>query len=303
MTQLAHAVDADEKLWTIDTLPPSPYVQVDDELVEIRATFPEQIYEPTQEMRPPKIRVRRGVGATTAASHESGAELNPIYDPAIGTTFHVQRVTFDMEGLATEDNPAVPGIRLGDYVVPAGSFVLATVYVSTEFDAQPVTSSGPTLFPLIRNVDGQTASALVDAPVGVGSPGGMTNEGVTSSVDPESSIITTEDAHLGAGLFLGTGFVGSSPDALDDSTTTVSVGGISETLPDIPFIIVIDAEEMNVTAILTGPDRFTVQRAQNGTEAAPHDPASSIFTVELANLVAGEAYIVFWVTPLSGTLP
>lgn len=79
MTQLAAAVDADDEVWTLDALPPSPYVQVGDELIEIRSRYPSRIYQPTQQPLPPKIRVRRGTAGTTAASHNNGSTLTPIY--------------------------------------------------------------------------------------------------------------------------------------------------------------------------------------------------------------------------------
>jgi hypothetical protein len=84
MTTLAAAIDADDELLTVDTLPPSPYVQADDELIEIRATFPEHVYLPTNELLPARIRVNRGVAGTTAASHADGATLTPVYAASAG---------------------------------------------------------------------------------------------------------------------------------------------------------------------------------------------------------------------------
>lgn len=82
MTQLAETVDATDEVWTIDTLPASPFLQAGDELVEIRARYPEHIYPPTQETLPPKIRVRRALAGTSAASHNNGSTLTPVYVPS-----------------------------------------------------------------------------------------------------------------------------------------------------------------------------------------------------------------------------
>jgi hypothetical protein len=79
VTTLAAAVDAVDKLWTIDTMPDAPFLEAGDELVEISARFPEHIYAPTQETIPAKIRVRRAVAGTAAATHAQGITLTPVY--------------------------------------------------------------------------------------------------------------------------------------------------------------------------------------------------------------------------------
>lgn len=79
MTQLAAAVDADDELWTLDALPSTRYVQVEDETVEVRSPLPSQTYTLTGQDQPPRIRVRRGVGGTTAASHNNGTALTAVY--------------------------------------------------------------------------------------------------------------------------------------------------------------------------------------------------------------------------------
>jgi hypothetical protein len=79
VTTLAAAVDAVDKLWTIDTMPDAPFLEAGDELVEISARFPEHIYAPTQETIPAKIRVRRAMAGTSAAIHAQGITLTPVY--------------------------------------------------------------------------------------------------------------------------------------------------------------------------------------------------------------------------------
>lgn len=121
MTQLAHAVDAVDKLWTLDTLPPSPFVQVDDELVEISSTFPEQIYDPTQELRPPKIRVRRAVGGTTAAAHAEGVVLTPIYSASLHSGGFHQEI--DIDYVDIEANVGI--VELPGYIIEGPALVEA----------------------------------------------------------------------------------------------------------------------------------------------------------------------------------
>ncbi|HKR49466.1 MAG TPA: hypothetical protein VJT72_07775 [Pseudonocardiaceae bacterium] len=81
MTTLSVAVDADDKLWTVDTLPDPevPYLEAGDELVEVSAYFPEHVYKPTMTTIPAKIRVVRAVAGTSAASHNQGITLTPVY--------------------------------------------------------------------------------------------------------------------------------------------------------------------------------------------------------------------------------
>lgn len=227
--------------------------------------------------------------------------------------FVSERVTFDMEGLTTEDDPAVPGIRLGDHVVPAGAMVLATVYPLAGFETVPA-GANITLFPSVRNVDGLTATSLVDAPVIVGAPGGPDQQGIKAVVDPESSVITTEDCHLGAGLTVSRPIVASLVETMDDSTTNMSVGGVEDfpALNDFaPFLIQLENETMLVTAAVEDPDLdplngdFTVVRGQEGSTPAAHavEDSTEISLAQLPDLSAGEAFIVFWIAPLSGTLP
>jgi len=85
MTQLAASVNSTVELWTVDTLPVAPYATVDSETVEISAKFPSQIFSLTGQATPTKVRVHRGVGGTTAASHTNGATLTPVYGLGGGT--------------------------------------------------------------------------------------------------------------------------------------------------------------------------------------------------------------------------
>lgn len=79
MTTLSVAVDADDKLWTVDTLPDSPFLEAGDELVEVSALFPEHVYKPTMTTIPAKVRVTRAVAGTTAATHAQGITLTQVY--------------------------------------------------------------------------------------------------------------------------------------------------------------------------------------------------------------------------------
>jgi hypothetical protein len=79
VTTLALAVDDNDELWTLDSLPISPYVTVGDELVEVRSKFPSSTYTLTGETLPPRIRVRRGIAGTIKASHIQGSTLTPNY--------------------------------------------------------------------------------------------------------------------------------------------------------------------------------------------------------------------------------
>ena len=84
MTQLAAAVNTTDELWTVDALPTTRYVQVDDETVEVRAAFPSQTFSLTGQATEPKIRVRRAQGGSSAASHAEDAELVAAYGVSSG---------------------------------------------------------------------------------------------------------------------------------------------------------------------------------------------------------------------------
>lgn len=129
MSELTAAIDANDEVLNIDTLPPSPYVQIDDEVMEIRGVKPEQIYPPTQELQPPTIRVRRGVGGTTAASHADGATLEPVYGlggsgggEQIILLRGPYRVTYQTAGVVDPDNYL--GARISDEPLPEGAILL-----------------------------------------------------------------------------------------------------------------------------------------------------------------------------------
>jgi hypothetical protein len=92
VTTLAAEVDAVDKLWTIDTMPDAPFLEAGDELVEISARFPEHIYAPTQETIPAKIRVRRAMAGTSAATHAQGITLTPVYPESASSAGSEQTV-------------------------------------------------------------------------------------------------------------------------------------------------------------------------------------------------------------------
>jgi hypothetical protein len=102
VTTLAAAVDAVDKLWTIDTMPDAPFLEAGDELVEISARFPEHIYAPTQETIPAKIRVRRAVAGTAAAIHAQGVTLTPVYPESSGGGQQTVRLLGPFSVLATD---------------------------------------------------------------------------------------------------------------------------------------------------------------------------------------------------------
>jgi hypothetical protein len=120
VTTLAAAVDAVDKLWTIDTMPDAPFLEAGDELVEISARFPEHIYAPTQETIPAKIRVRRAAAGTTAAIHAQGITLTPVYPESSSSAGSEQtirllgpyRVNYNDVGLRDPDN--FVGVRISN---------------------------------------------------------------------------------------------------------------------------------------------------------------------------------------------
>src|SRR5687767_1316588 len=100
MTQLAVAVDADDKLWTLDSLPSTEYVKVDDEIVRVAARFESSTYSLTGEVTPPRIRVERGMNDTTPASHAEDAELETLYAPSTVVT-NAEAFTVDLATVPT----------------------------------------------------------------------------------------------------------------------------------------------------------------------------------------------------------
>ena len=150
MTQLAETVDAAEEVWTIDTMPTSPFLEVEDELVEIRARYPEHIYQPTQELLPPKIRVRRAQAGTSAASHNNGTALTPVYAASTGGEGGAIAVTgteggevaaatgLELQGTVTDEGGGVAG-----YVPSAGEQTVSLLGPHTvHFDDADINTTG-----------------------------------------------------------------------------------------------------------------------------------------------------------------
>jgi hypothetical protein len=144
MTQLAAAVNSTEELWTLDTLPTTQYVSVDDETVEVRASFPSQIFSLTGAATAPQIRVHRGVGGTTAASHLINAALTPVYglggggggDGGSVLSASVTLTDAQIKALPTALAELAPAPGAGQMLYPLGAvLVMRSVAIYTNRDA------------------------------------------------------------------------------------------------------------------------------------------------------------------------
>lgn len=74
MATLTADVTAEATSWNVSAMPGVNFLQVDDEIVRV-------LDERSTELR---LRVERGYAGTTAATHDSGADLVPVYVPSTG---------------------------------------------------------------------------------------------------------------------------------------------------------------------------------------------------------------------------
>jgi hypothetical protein len=155
VTTLAAAVDAVDKLWTIDTMPDAPFLEAGDELVEISARFPEHIYAPTQETIPAKIRVRRAVAGTTAATHAQGITLTPVYPESASSAGSEQTIRLLGPTNITFETPDI-GNSAVVLTIPAGATVIKAALFTTTFWEQAA-SANPDAIVLQLQGDGEVS--------------------------------------------------------------------------------------------------------------------------------------------------
>jgi hypothetical protein len=84
MATLAEDIAIDETDWLVsDDIPDSvDYLTVESEVVQVTATFPAQYQRGEATTSAPRIRVVRGMGGTTAATHANGTALMPLIPPS-----------------------------------------------------------------------------------------------------------------------------------------------------------------------------------------------------------------------------
>jgi hypothetical protein len=137
MATLAEAVDAAEIDWIVSANITADYLTVEDETVAVLAHFSSSIDPQTRAAIAPRIRVQRGAGGTTAASHADGTTLTPLIPPAAasgdggggdGDTFTVlgpYRVNYNTPGQGGTTFGNYGTVAVGDDL-PVGSHVLMT---------------------------------------------------------------------------------------------------------------------------------------------------------------------------------
>jgi hypothetical protein len=186
VTTLAAAVDTVDKLWTIDTMPDAPFLEAGDELVEISARFPEHIYAPTQETIPAKIRVRRAMAGTTAATHAQGITLTPVY-PESATSGVGALTLLDSGPLVL---PAADNTTLFEDDLPQGTFIVQTWCLMRQDTGDWV--DGSTLELILVQQDGSNGADLVRYDLwnalvqGVDGPYWMVEAGVDDVASPST---------------------------------------------------------------------------------------------------------------------
>ena len=82
MATLAEAVDAAETDWLVSEDITADFLTVESETVSVLAHFPAQYQMTDGSVSPARIRVARGAGGTTAASHSDGTTITPLIPPA-----------------------------------------------------------------------------------------------------------------------------------------------------------------------------------------------------------------------------
>ncbi|TXT36482.1 MAG: Hemolysin-type calcium-binding protein, partial [Planctomycetota bacterium] len=93
---------------------------------------------------------------------------------------------------------------------------------------------------------------------------------------------------VGAKLTPSTSSLQSDVDAV---TTTLSLGNVADFPVAVPFTILVDSEQMQVTAVNAGTNEFTVVRGINGTVAATHAASATVNRAFVVNysIVDGSA--------------
>jgi hypothetical protein len=109
MATLAEAVDATEIDWIVSANITADYLTVEDETVAVLAHFSSGLDPQTRAAVASRIRVQRGVGGTTAASHADGTTLTPLIPPAAASVGG---------GGVTVDNQSDPPAEVTTLIAP-----------------------------------------------------------------------------------------------------------------------------------------------------------------------------------------
>jgi hypothetical protein len=166
MTTLVGNVTAYSTLWTTSSLIHGDVLAVESELVKVKARFPAGV-RPDSVITPNRIRVQRGVGGTSAASHSNGTSLVPHYEPFIESG-GMQVVSLSETVIAFDDD-LVSGVEL---VAVSGSQTVISLAVFEE-TAVTATADDYKLALFVDGVETTAAFALnggvpVDAKQGLG---------------------------------------------------------------------------------------------------------------------------------------
>jgi hypothetical protein len=153
MATLSEDIAVDETDWLVSADIPDTidYLTVESEVVQVTATFPAQYQRGEATTSAPRIRVIRGAGGTTMATHSSGTTLTPLIPPssAVGGDGLILDNTVDPPTLIT--SLVAPGAVLtGDSADLSGLLQLRRIgpfNVAWDSDPTNISSAGVPIGP------------------------------------------------------------------------------------------------------------------------------------------------------------
>ncbi len=167
---------------------------------------------------------------------------------------------------------------------PSGTFNI------TGPGASALTISGESTSGVFGFAYGETVmlSGLTIANGNAEAGGGIANSGMLTVAN--TVFLNNSATVSGGGIFNGTATaINESPNGIGSSDMTVTVSS-SSSFPAVPFVAQIGAEQVQVTAVNTSTNQWTIVRGFNGTTAVAHPNGSTIFVLGTTLTVTGSTF-------------